>query len=225
LNQTPLFVIDTAVLMACRLLPCALLWGRAEFIGVPGWSLLAAAAALVVALVPTHAVAVPCTAAAAVTELLLGAGIALAGSLFLALGAAFGAWTDQAASHRAPLWRRQLPPLLFALWALSGGPAVLVEELDASLAMIPLGRSAEELVTEPSRLLSLLPQLGLAGAVLCLPVALLRLSSALFDGLAARWSGHPLRPTRPLLPLAIALLVLIAASHLGDSAFRLLSRR
>ena len=49
MNAAPLFVFDTALLMACRLLPCALLWGRAEFTGVPGWSLLAAAAALVVA--------------------------------------------------------------------------------------------------------------------------------------------------------------------------------
>jgi hypothetical protein len=224
-NATTLFLFDTAVLMACRLLPCALLWGRAAFTGVPGWSLLAAAAALIVALVPVHAVAVPCTAGAAVTELLLGAGIALGGSLFLAIGAAIGAWTDQAAAHRAPLWRRQLPPLIFALWALSGGPALLVEELDASLAMMPLGRSADELATAPRRLLSLLPQLGLAGAALCLPVAILKLSSALLDGLAARWSGHPLRPTRPLLPVAIALLLLLAASHLGDRAFRLLGSR
>lgn len=225
MNQTPLFVVDTALLMACRLLPCALLWGRSEFTGVPGWSLLAAAVALIVALVPTHAVATPCTAAAACAELLLGAGIALAGWLFLAVGAAFGAWTDQAAAHRAPLWRRHLPPLLFALWALSGGPAVLVEELDASLAMMPLGRSADELATAPARLLWLLPQLALAGATLCLPVALLKLSSALFDGLAARWSGHPLRPTRPLLPLAIALLLLLAVSHLGDRGFRILGGR
>ena len=73
MNAAPLFVFDTALLMACRLLPCALLWGRAEFTGVPGWSLLAAAAALIVALVPSHAVAVPCTAGAAFSELLLGA--------------------------------------------------------------------------------------------------------------------------------------------------------
>jgi hypothetical protein len=31
-----------------------------------------------------------------------------------------------------------------------------------------------------------------------------------------------MRPTRPLLPLAIALLLLLAASHLGDRAFRIL---
>ena len=225
MNATPLFVFDTALLMACRLLPCALLWGRSEFTGVPGWSLLAAAVALVVALVPAHAVATPCSAAVACAELAMGAALALAGWLFLSIFAAFGALTDQAASHRAQLWRRQLPPLLFALWALAGGPVVLVSELDASLAAMPLGRSAEELMTAPSRLLALLPQLGLAGATLCLPAALLKLSSALFDGLAARWSGHPMRPTRPLLPVAIALLLLVAASHLGDRAFRLLGVR
>ena len=225
MNQTPLFVIDTAVLLACRLLPCALLWGRAEFTGVPGWSLLAAAAALVVALVPAHAVSTPCTAGSAGLELLVGAVIALAGSLFLAVIAAFAAWTDQAAEHRVPLWRRQLPPLLFALWALAGGPMELVSELDASLAMLPLGRSADELATAPGRLLLLLPQLALLGAALGLPVALLKLSSALFDGVAARWSGHPMRPTRPLLPLAIALLLLLAASHLGDRAFRILGNQ
>ena len=98
----------------------------------------------------------------------------------------------------------------------------LVSELDAALAMLPLGRSADELATAPGRLLLLLPQLALLGAALGLPVALLKLSSALFDGVAARWSGHPMRPTRPLLPLAIALLLLLAASHLGDRAFRIL---
>ncbi len=225
MNATPLFVFDTALLMACRLLPCALLWGRSEFTGVPGWSLLAAAVALIVALAPVHAVAVPCTAAAASAELAIGAALALAGWLFLAVGAAIGAWNDHAAEHRAPVWRRQLPPLLFALWALAGGPVVLVSELDASLAAMPLGQSADALATAPRRLLSLLPQLALAGATLCLPVALLKLSSALFDGLAARWSGHPMRPTRPLLPIAIALLLLLAASHLGDRAFRVLGVR
>lgn len=215
-------LVETAALLACRLLPCALLWGQASLTGLPRWALLAPAMALVIALAPSHPVAMSCTVQTAVIELLLGVGIALAGQLCLSLIALFGGWTDESARNRAPLWRQQLPPLLLGLWAMSGGATVLVEELDAALALYPVGQSGDALFSSPGRLLALIAELAVIGAFICLPVALLKVGAELVDALTSRWSGHPLRPTRPLLPLAIALLLLIAASHMGDRAFRAL---
>ncbi len=215
-------LLDTALLLGCRLLPCALLWGRPSLTGVPGWALLGPAVALVVALVPTHLIAMSCTAQSAALELGAGMMVALAGLLLLSLVRLLSGSTDEAARHRAPLWRRHLPPLLFGLWAMSGGAEALVADLDASLALYPLGQSGDSLLTAPGRLLALLPELSMVGLVICLPIAALKLAAELADGLVSRWSGHPLRPTRPLLPLAVALLLLIAASHLGDRAFRML---
>lgn len=213
---------ETAALLACRLLPCALLWGQTSLTGLPRWALLAPALALVIALAPSHPVAMSCTVQTALIELLLGAGIAVAGQLCLSLMALFGGWTDEAARIRAPLWRQHLPQLLLGLWAMSGGALVLVEDLDASIALFPLGQSGDALFTGPARLLALITELAVIGAFVCLPVAVLKVAAEFVDALATRWSSSSMRPTRPLLPLAIALLLLLAASHMGDRAFRAL---
>ena len=215
-SSTP---FDAALLLSCRLLPCLLIVPRRDTLGIPAWSLLGCAAAIVVAVAPLHPAAVTATPHSAAGELLLGCGLALAGLLGLGLLGTLGGFSDEAGGHRSPLWRQHLPMLTLAVWALSGGAAALVGGLDESLRLLPLGSAAERLLSGPHELLAAMPDIALSGALLCLPVALLRLLAELGDGLAARWTGHRTAAARPLLPLGIGLLFLLAISQLTTSRF------
>lgn len=217
---SPALPYDAALLLCCRLLPCLLVWPRRDTLGLPAWPLLGVASALVVALAPLHAGAVPFTLRTASGEVLLGCGLALAGLLFLGVIASLAGFSDEVSSQRSPLWGRHLPLFALGIWALSGGAIVMVEELHAALSLLPPGTSSERILTAPRELLAAIPDIALAGALLCLPIAVLRLAAELTDALVHRWTGQRTRTARPLLPLAAGLLLLVAVSHLADRAFR-----